>query len=199
MGLPEFSFKMNELCSKVKVFDARVLMFIKSPGCLSHTDVHPGIRDCPVRPAPLLSSVYLDPSWAPAPAATAMVTPVPVTLLVDTAWYVHRFKKKRQNYPSASAGRLLCASLNLNMSYDRGVSTTQKGPSVTNASLATLVTQVEDDTMTANPVLVRTQRHLAGKRLTRRLGRCLLKVCFIEIAHPYRKAKTSKRLLKMFQ
>lgn len=49
------------------------------------------------------------------------------------------------------------------MSCNRVVSITQKDLSVTNASLATLVTQVEDDMMTANPVLVHTQRRLDGK------------------------------------
>lgn len=49
------------------------------------------------------------------------------------------------------------------MSCDRVVSITQKDLSVTNASQATLVTQVEDDMTTANPVLVHTQRRLDGK------------------------------------
>lgn len=49
------------------------------------------------------------------------------------------------------------------MSCGRAVNITQKDLSVTNASLATLVTQVEDDMMTANPVLVHTQRRLDGK------------------------------------
>lgn len=51
------------------------------------------------------------------------------------------------------------------MSCDRVVSITQKDLSVTNASLDTLVTQVKDDMMTANPVLVHTQRRLDGKEI----------------------------------